>query len=522
MAFPDSVRDRERDKFNKDIDGNTTVRVVAGKDLHSLFNMVNSPGFLDGEVYDGYLVRDNVTGFKTFHFFFQGSEIFQIILGDNAKGDIGAIKEPPGPNIIETLFVQGTAEANEPVGSLVGVFFSIGGTSVIYTIVQDLNNSFELLNNNRLHNTVLLEQKTYTIVVRAMGDGGTEFINSYDIVVSDEGIITNINLSNRSIEATAPIGTSVGGLSTNGGQLPIVYSIIFQRDNDTKLEVDIFEIAGNTLQSKASIGVVGTNYEIFIKAQDDRSPDIDFPDKDQTFLIESVIDTFLNSNSLSFNGVDEHLEAPDSPSMGTKTKFTLLGWINPVNTGANQYITSKFGAAGQRSFGLRIGIAGTLAFVFSQNGVASDTKTSVGLVNYLAWNHYAIVFDGTLPTSEVTFYMDGVIDSNFTTTLNSLFNSNVDFLIGALYDTGVSVKDYFEGFADEIYYHDDAFDAAQVAAVFNLGVPKNNETLGTAATMVSGLRMGDDFTGGIQPDLKGNNDFTGIGMNNSNKSTDVP
>ena len=519
-----TARDLEKEKFVDDINGLTCTRFIRGKELQSLFDLVNSAGFLDGETYDSFLARDEANGFITFHFFHDGDEQFQIVLVDDAQRDIGALKTPPGDLILETIFIQGLTGANEPIGTLIGSFLSIGGNNVIYTILQDLNNSFELQNNNQLFNTTALSSGTFQISVRAVGTGGTEFIDVYDIVIGETALITNINLSNLTVVESAPIGTSVGGLSTIGGEDPITYSLLFQ-GTDLETPVDIFEISTDTLQTKAAVGSLGTTYVLIIEAEDSRSglPDSDRL-KSQTFNIEVVTDIFLNANSLSFDGVDEILTADDSPSFGSKTKFSISVWVDPVNIGANQYITSKFGSAGQRSWGLRLNTDGKIAIVYSQTGVAADTTTSSTAVTFDAYNYIGIAFDGTLGTPEMRIYLNGVTDLIDTTVLTAIFNSTVDILIGALFlNSGPDTyQSFFQGNIDELYYYDAALSESDFDDIYNLGVPRNNETLASDADMFTGLRMGDDFTGTIQPDLKENNDFTAVNINNSNKSTDVP
>ena len=520
---------QERTMYSHDINGDQVLKVVKGKELQNLFNLVNSQGFLDGEVYDGYLVREEPNGFETFHFFFEGSEQFQIVLGSNTVKDIGALKIATGAIISEVLFVQGSANANEAIGTLIGAFFSIGGTSVVFTIIQDLNNVFELQDNNQLHNTAVLTEGAYEIIVKAVGMGGTEFINRYIITIGASALITNINLSNVTVQEGASIGTSVGGLSTVGGEPPITFELAFQ-GTDAETPVDIFEIDGNTLQTKAAVGLAGASYLVIIRAIDSRS---ELPEeqriKVQTFTIEVVLDTFLNTTSLTFDGSTELLKAADSPSFGTKTKLSWNAWVKPTNTGSVMYIMSKFGSAGQRSIGIRINVASTIGVAYSQTGITSDTTTGVGTVNFGEWNFIGISYDGTLGTPEMNIYLgdhlgNGGWDKQDTTLFTSLFNSTVDILIGALFLSAGpdTYQNYLQAIVDEQYFYDDAFTEAQFDDIYNLGVPTNNESLGTGATMFTGLRMGDDFTGTTQPDLKGNNDFTAVNINNSNKSSDVP
>ena len=135
------------------------------------------------------------------------------------------------------------------------------------------------------------------------------------------------------------------------------------------------------------------------------------------------------------------------------------------------------------------------------------------------------VLDGTLATPKMKIWINNVLEIDEDTTLTALFNSNVEWLIGALFlgSSPNTYQNHYGGLLDEAYlYPGRSFTNSDVDDIFALGEPVNNEALPSAADMLSGFRMGDDFTGGIQPDLKGVNPMTGINMNNGDKSTDVP
>lgn len=519
MTLPRVIEAREYEKFDLDIDGKVVVRTVKGKALQDLFTLVDSAGFLDGEVYNGFFVIDQPNGFKLFHFFQDGSEVFTISLGANPNGDMCGVKLDPTTNITNILFVQNGALANEANGSLIGELFAVGGLSVVFQLAQDVNNVFELTENNKLRNTASLSTGDYPIVVRATGDGGETYLKQLTVMIGETAFISNIDLSSLIVEDTAVIGTSIGGLSTNGGEDPIAYTLISQLQNG--VAIDHLEIVGNELKTKSLVTAVGTSYDIVIQAEDSRGA---LPDSSrlfiQSFKVSVVLNTFINTNSLTFDGVDEYMTAGDQPSMGTKTKFTICAWVYPTNAGVLQYMASKFGAAGQRGWTFGLGASGVWLWQYSQNGTSTDSFISTNTAVYNTWQHVAIVYDGAALTS--TFYTNGVAINQESTTLSSLFNNNVDFLIGAIYNDTVSVKNFFTGNLDEMYFYDDALDATAIADIYNAGVPINNETLSSAATMVAGYRMGDDYSNGNQPDLKGNNDMVGVNMNNSNKSTLIP
>jgi hypothetical protein len=526
MPFSNHLRDRERDKFEKDIDGDTAVRVVRGKDLQSLFQLVNSAGFLDGETYDGFLCEENpISEFKTFHFFNQGEETFSIVLGFNSDLDIGAVKITPTDNITKTFFVQGTSYANEPIGSLIGLFFAVGGNNVVFTILQDLSGLFALDNNNELISLAPVPAGTYDLVVKAEGIG-TQYIDQFQIIIGETALISNINLSNLSVEDGAPSGTTVGALTTAGGESPISYSILAQVTEPGDVPIDIFELDGSTLKTKDDVDAIGTTYRVFIQAEDSRSG---LPDnerlKAEEFVIEVVEDTFINSNSLIFDGVDESLEVADDISLWGNQKFSGSFWCKPNNIGASQYVVSHFREGGKRSWGLRVNATGSIAMIYSQTGVATDTTTTVATVTFADWNHVVFAFDGTLGQPKMKIWINGALAIDEDTALTGLYNTDVPMYIGALGTLILAVQStesHFDGNIDEASIYNEVLTQTDVDEIYNAGEPTNLLATASGGDIISWWRMGDDFVGGVQPDDVGSNDGIGTNMNNSNKSTDVP
>lgn len=515
------------ESFGLDLDGKVNRRVVTGKSLKDLFILINNTGFLNGEVFDGFLCEENeINEFKTFHFFNQGEEVFSIILGFNSDTDIGALKIQPGPTIDRFFFVQGINLGNEPTGSIMGALFAIGGSGIVFELLTDAGGFFELQNNNQIVSTLPIPEGIYELFVKASGDGGTQYVDQVTIQIFATALISNISLSNILVEEGAPIGTIVGALSTSGGEAPITFTILSQTlSSAPTIQVDIFEIVNDAVQTKAGVGVDGISYRLFIEAQDSR---VGLPPDDRVkveeFDINVVASTFTNVNSLSFDAVDEHINIPHDISLWGGQNFSGSFWIKPNNKGSNQYIAAKFGPASFRSWGLRLNTDGKVAIVYSQTGVASDTTTTTSTVTFGIWSHVAFSFDGTLGTPKMKIWINGILEVDEDTLLTSLFNnSTIDMLIGAINQPLPTVaSDHFDGLIDEAAIYNTSLDTAKVQEIYNLGVPNNLKALTSSAGLISWWRMGDDFSGGTQPDFEGSNDGDGINMNNSNRSTDVP
>jgi len=519
-----SINDREFKKFDLDLAGDTAVRTISGKTFADMYGIVVADASRFDRQFDSSFVEVNpLNNFEVIHFFQEGEEKFNYVLGMNSVGNIGFVRATTNKDIKRVLFAQGSASAYDDIEKGIGVFFAVGGRGVVFTIIQDHSDYFEIRDGNTLYTNTPIPEGDYRITIKVTGDGGREYVDSFTINIGPTALISNINLSNLTIEDSSSAGDIVGVFSTVGGEKPITYTI----ESQTKggVDVDIFEIDDDKLITKDNVGNIGDQYDIYITAEDAR---VGLPDgartRTQEFIIDVVEDTFINSDSLIFNGIDELLFIEHNNSFDVGQKMTFSAWINTDATDAARYIATKFREAGHRAWGMRVNNGGTLSVIFSETGVATDTTTSVSTVIVGQWTHVAFVFDGTLAQPKMRIYIDSVLDINEDTALTAIKNNiDVDFIIGALGAADPTrATNYFDGKIDEVAIYNEALTIAQIEEIYNNGSPKNLNQLTSAADGVSWWRMGDDFASGTQPDSFGDNDLSDENMNSGNISTDVP
>lgn len=539
LGEPKRGMDVETIKLNEtivnDIDGDKSIQIVRGKDLESVFEFINSVGIMEGKEFNSFLCESQIIdNFKTIHFFENGSEVFQVPIGPNADNDIGVIELGPGATPRKLVFIQALVLGNEALGSNLGAFASIGGTNATFTILQALDDNdvsvlskFSLKNNNILTNDALVPEGIYQLVIRVNTDGNDPSVKTVTLIVLATALISDINLSNVTIEVGSPTGSSVGALTTDGGESPITFTILVQKlganadANDP--DVDIFELSGSTLQTKADVGSVGTFYNLIIQAEDSRSflSDADRLET-QSFNIEVVADAFIDTNSYTFDGVDEYIFINDSPSLAFGAEFTFSVWVKPTNTGVVQYIASQFREAGKRSWAVRINSSGAVAIIYSQTGTATDTTTSPTNLTFGVWSYVTVTFSGNDLRARI--YYDGVLQLEEATLLTSLKDTDVPFLLGALGDQSVVASNFYSGFMNELSVYNKEITASQAVEIFSLGTPTNLIALSSGGDIVSWYRCADNLSGLTEPDeITANaNDGTLTNMNISNRSTDVP
>ncbi|MCK4392185.1 S8 family serine peptidase, partial [Candidatus Bipolaricaulota bacterium] len=147
--------------------------------------------------------------------------------------------------------------------------------------------------------------------------------------------------------------------------------------------------------------------------------------------------------ALSFDGVNDYVEAPDAASLDVMGAITIEAWIQPaVNLpdGAAHVLVSKRGSG----YELKISKKGYL-LLYINNGVAVRT----GLVPLNAGTWYYIAASYVSGTSNGHIYLDQVDVTSSVTPL-TLTTNNRPLVIGRQANTGDT---YFRGVMDEVRIH---------------------------------------------------------------------
>ena len=131
----------------------------------------------------------------------------------------------------------------------------------------------------------------------------------------------------------------------------------------------------------------------------------------------------------SFNGVNDQIIIPDSPSLRLN-QFTIALWVYPTQVkGDYQPLLVKEDSGGNnRNYGLYI-VPNTMQVRYGIWGGDCITKFAANSVGQLAlntWNQIAFTYDGTVES----LYLNGVLDSSHTAVSASLCQGAVPVKIG--------------------------------------------------------------------------------------------
>ena len=185
----------------------------------------------------------------------------------------------------------------------------------------------------------------------------------------------------------------------------------------------------------------------------------------------------------SFNGLDDQIAIPDSPSLRLN-QFTIALWVYPKQIKADfQPLVDKNNSTGDRNYGLLI-VPNSMQVRYSIWAGDCATKfaaNSAGQLTLNTWNHVAFTYDGAVER----LYINGILDSSNAAPTASLCQTAVPVNIGMV--TAAFLP--FNGMLDDIQIYNQALSTVSVASLFNspAGYWKLDETSGaTSFTDASG------------------------------------
>ena len=171
--------------------------------------------------------------------------------------------------------------------------------------------------------------------------------------------------------------------------------------------------------------------------------------------------------ALSFDGVDDYVDVPDSTSLDITGAITIECWVKREQA-AYQTLISKWSAAdNQRSYLLALTAGNNVRFWITSGGTWGTLKelTSSGTVG-TDWTHIAATYDGN---DKMTIYIDNAEDLSHVTTDVPIFAGDAPLMFGVhpAYMTDGWVPGYFKGILDEVRIWKTALLLEQLGQVYD-------------------------------------------------------
>ncbi len=173
-------------------------------------------------------------------------------------------------------------------------------------------------------------------------------------------------------------------------------------------------------------------------------------------------------NALSFDGVNDYVDAGNNTSLQITGSISLEGWIKINNLSVNSGLFGRgHGLGSNNNYGYFITYyAPTNALYFdTYNTTKKDSLSKTNAIIDNNWHHIAATWDGTTSANRKKLYIDGVLIAQKTSSIASIGIPSYNFRIG------IDSKDIYPANAtiDEIKVYNRALSASEVLADYNAG-----------------------------------------------------
>ena len=163
-------------------------------------------------------------------------------------------------------------------------------------------------------------------------------------------------------------------------------------------------------------------------------------------------------DSLAFDGVNDHVNIPDSDTLAVGNTVTISVWVKLYSNTSTGAILSKTASSGHfmdGGFGLRL-ISDNRVLFYKGDGVNSgngefgfwDGVISTTSLETYRWFHLAAVFDGRSHSNNMALYINGIQNARITGSSLPVKGNDHNLVIGAA-DQGTG--NYFHGRIDEVH-----------------------------------------------------------------------
>lgn len=170
--------------------------------------------------------------------------------------------------------------------------------------------------------------------------------------------------------------------------------------------------------------------------------------------------------ALSFDGIDDYVNAGADASLNNLTAKTVAAWINTNTSGIDHIMANK---------GWEFGIDNSNVLSYWHRWSYGDWRgglwqgtTPIGAGQ---WLHVTVVYDASSPANAPLFYINGVQEIPTEVSPghagSPTDDSGINLAIGSTYD-------FFDGQIDEFHIYDRALTSAEVLALYTTTTPSNS------------------------------------------------
>ena len=244
-----------------------------------------------------------------------------------------------------------------------------------------------------------------------------------------------------------------------------------------------------------------------------------------TVLVAPSAPSFASTQSFDFDGVDDFIGVSSLDTSVLPTgSFSVSVWFN-ATTNAHGGLFQIGDFAGNTAINVAKRPNGALRFIVNLSGGSVGNNTTNSKYNLNEWNNVVFVYDNSITTGALKFYVNGVqeLSRNESPSGQTIsYPAGSELRIGQ-YNSSGSTQFFFTGNIDETALFNSAFTSSDVSSIYNSGVPNDISSLNPVAW----YRMGEHATwDGSKWTLidqgTSSNNAESVNMVEADRETDVP
>ena len=205
-----------------------------------------------------------------------------------------------------------------------------------------------------------------------------------------------------------------------------------------------------------------------------------------------LYDKALFSNSLVFDGVDDHINCGVIPEISAATNLSISVWFKASETSSNH----KFFTVRQNdNNNLEFGISGNTLIAATE--VGGDIYRRVSFTDTTSWHHAVMVYDGGNTTLKI--YLDSVEQTTIAYTAGTIPSALYNFSSKDAYISKVGTLNagYFNGLLADVAVFNSSLNQDNIDAIYNSGKPIDltcdSGNYNNANNLLGYWKMGDGY-----------------------------
>ena len=196
-----------------------------------------------------------------------------------------------------------------------------------------------------------------------------------------------------------------------------------------------------------------------------------------------------NVYSMSFDGVNDFIDAGNITDLNSQSAVSTSAWINPQDTLTTTPVVLAGGISSTNRFYIQLLNSTTIRYV-SSGSSGNIVDVTVPLILDGNWHHIATIHNGT----SLDIYFDGVKINSTPLTITAVSaNMGDNFTIGAYF---TRTSNFLNSYVDEVAVFNTALTDAEILSIYNAtevvsGVNKTADLSQLTTPPVKWYRMGD-------------------------------